>query len=248
MKTTGSLLDYLLWSVMCLCLLIISLLAAWHLLATQNFHYSTWYDVLSVGDNIKQYGPLNVYKQDFHRTDKAQHVSLFAEIVKGIQHDPDTLSSIRYRVNGRQYQLLHEAELIHLRDVHHLVQKANRLGLITLAVTLLLAATLLTLKQPFPDLRRLHLLAALLVATGAALLLVFGAKDVFYRMHVWLFPEDHQWFFYYEESLMSTLMKAPLLFGGIALELLVIGLVIYSLLLITLRRLWPDPSRRKPCN
>ena len=48
---------------------------------------------------------------------------------------------------------------------------------------------------------------------------VVGPTEVFYQFHIWLFPADHQWFFYWQESLMSTLMKAPALFGGIALAI-----------------------------
>ena len=42
---------------------------------------------------------------------------------------------------------------------------------------------------------------------------------MFYQFHIWLFPADHEWFFYWQDSLMSTLMKAPVLFGGIAVVL-----------------------------
>jgi hypothetical protein len=47
-------------------------------------------------------------------------------------------------------------------------------------------------------------------------LVLFGPVNVFYKLHTWIFPADHQWFFYYQESLMTTLMKAPDIFGGIA--------------------------------
>ncbi len=50
-------------------------------------------------------------------------------------------------------------------------------------------------------------------------LLISGPEAVFYQFHIWLFPADHEWFFYWQDSLMSTLMKAPVLFGGIAVVL-----------------------------
>ena len=248
MKNASSLRDYTLWSVMCLCLLILSLLAAWHLLATQNFPYRTWYDVLALGENIEEYGPVNVSKKDFHLTDKPQHISLFAGIVDGIQHEPDTLSDIRYLANGQSHQLLHEAELIHLKDVHQLVQQAYRAGAAVLAFMVILAVVLVKLKSPLPDLWRLHLVAALVIAAGAAALALFGAEAVFYQLHIWAFPEGHQWYFFYEESLMSTMMKAPVLFGGIALELVVLALFLYSAALLILKRFWPAAGNEKADN
>jgi hypothetical protein len=51
-----------------------------------------------------------------------------------------------------------------------------------------------------------------------------------------VFPEGHQWFFYYQDSLMSTLMKAPYLFGYIALALLVLTLALLTALLAAASR------------
>ena len=48
------------------------------------------------------------------------------------------------------------------------------------------------------------------------LVLLLGPEKIFNQLHIWAFPEDNQWFFYYEESLMSTMMKAPHLFAYIS--------------------------------
>lgn len=56
-----------------------------------------------------------------------------------------------------------------------------------------------------------------------AIFALVGAKQVFYALHVWLFPSENQWFFYWELSLMSAMMKAPYLFGGIAVVLATTG-------------------------
>jgi hypothetical protein len=55
-------------------------------------------------------------------------------------------------------------------------------------------------------------LAAIATAT-----LLIGPVKAFYWLHTLVFPPGHEWFFYYEDSLMSTMMKAPDLFGYIAL-------------------------------
>jgi hypothetical protein len=61
-----------------------------------------------------------------------------------------------------------------------------------------------------------------------------GAKKVFYQLHVWIFPEGHQWFFYYQESLMSTLMKAPDLFAGIGIAIFLGAILLFVLMLLAL--------------
>jgi len=58
----------------------------------------------------------------------------------------------------------------------------------------------------------------------------FGFTDVFYYLHTLVFPDNHQWFFYYQESLMSSLMKAPDLFAGIAISLSVTAAIIYRII------------------
>jgi hypothetical protein len=63
------------------------------------------------------------------------------------------------------------------------------------------------------------------------------AKTFFYWLHTVVFPSDHQWFFYYEESLMSTLMKAPYLFAPISIMLLLFALIMWTLHLVLLRKI-----------
>ncbi|MDZ7747429.1 MAG: hypothetical protein U5K43_00040 [Halofilum sp. (in: g-proteobacteria)] len=53
-----------------------------------------------------------------------------------------------------------------------------------------------------------------------------GPVDLFYWLHEQVFPPDHQWFFHYQESLMSMMMRAPDLFGAIAVLWLALTLVV----------------------
>mgnify|MGYP007022672661 CR=1 FL=1 len=46
-----------------------------------------------------------------------------------------------------------------------------------------------------------------------------------------------QWFFYYQESLMSTLMKAPDLFAGIAVQIALLAVIIYGFILMGMRKI-----------
>jgi len=55
-----------------------------------------------------------------------------------------------------------------------------------------------------------------MVAVSGVAVVVIGPVKVFYAAHNAVFPPGHEWFFYYQDSLMTTLMKAPDLFGFIA--------------------------------
>ena len=59
-----------------------------------------------------------------------------------------------------------------------------------------------------------------------AVLFLWGFTSVFYYLHTVIFPADHQWFFYYQDSLMATIMKAPDIFSAIAAQLLAVALLL----------------------
>ena len=100
-------------------------------------------------------------------------------------------------------------------DVADLIALLDR---VTQVVLLLWIATaVLVVRFGLPSLTARCGAVAVLIASVAVPLIMLGPKDVFYWMHEMIFPPDHPWFFYWDESLMSTLMKAPDLFGGIAL-------------------------------
>ena len=131
---------------------------------------------------------------------------------------------------GRRYTLLREPEAVHLQDVANLITFFNYLSWVSIAV---LMATLIAMKRtriPAPSpLQMLAGLGSLLLVCGLILLIV-GPTQTFYWLHTHIFPANHEWFFYYQDSLMTTLMKAPDLFGfiaalwvGLALMLLLAG-------------------------
>jgi len=70
---------------------------------------------------------------------------------------------------------------------------------------------------------------ALGLSTLGAIVMALGPKAVFYWAHTKIFPAGHQWFFYYEESLMTTLMKAPDIFAFIALLLVAVLIALWLL-------------------
>lgn len=218
------------WGGLFIATFLAALFVAWHLLARANFLYATWYDVLDIGETVATYGPRNRYRQGFAATDKAEHRRLFAAIVTAIHDGGAGLDTLEYRDPQRNVlgRFLTEAEIVHLRDVAALVGKVNVAGAVAIVAALALGALIVLEWLPPPSLVRFHAGAAALGAAAVALVLAFGAEETFYTLHEWVFPPDHQWFFYYRDSLMSTFMQAPNLFGYIALELLALAVGLYA--------------------
>jgi len=126
-------------------------------------------------------------------------------------------------------KLLTPAEVLHLEDVSHLI---NRLTLISVGnlLFLLFISSLVYQKELRLPKRNDQLLAVILPSLLLIILLsLFGFTELFYYLHTIVFPDNHQWFFYYQESLMSSLMKAPDLFAGISVTLLIIAFSFYMI-------------------
>ncbi|MDH3713449.1 MAG: DUF1461 domain-containing protein [Gammaproteobacteria bacterium] len=226
---------------------LVALFLAWHLLARADFFYATWYEVLDIDQTVATYGPRNRYRHGFANTDKREHQRLFAAIVTAIHDDGAGLEELQYfdTDSGVSSSFLTEAEIVHLRDVAMLINKVNAAGAAAVVVVLVLVAVIVVRRLPSPSLMRSHVGAAAVLAAAAALALNLGTEDVFYAMHEWVFPPDHQWFFYYQDSLMSTFMQAPNLFGYIALALAALAVTLYTAwiagLIYFLRRTDRDP-------
>lgn len=212
---------------------------SWRCLAWVDFLYPVFYEVLDIRAHIEEFGPQNRYKADFETTGREEHVRLFGEIAAAIHASGRGLESLEYRDDQGHAidRLLREPEVIHLRDVAQLIDWIRPVGWLAFAWTGIHLLLIRWLAWPVPPLRRL--LAASGLATGAAVLLVLaiGPQRIFYWLHDLLFPPENPWFFYYQDSLMTTLMKAPDLFGAIAVVLLVLGLLCYALLLLAARRM-----------
>jgi hypothetical protein len=220
-----------LWVLLLLAAVPASLLAAWQLLARAEFLYPLWYEVIGIDRTIAEYGPKNHYREHFQLTTKNERARLFAAIVAAIHDAGRGLENLSYRdARGTVLgPLLRPPEITHLRDVARLIDWLYRLGLGAALVWLLALAWLWRLRLPPPPLAR-HLAAlGLGVAVLALGVVAFGAKRVFYAAHTLIFPSGHQWFFYYEESLMTMLMKAPDLFAAIAAEWLLLTALCYWL-------------------
>jgi hypothetical protein len=209
------------WLLFVIASLWLAVSLSWWVYARFDYGYSFWYDQLAIGAHIQRYVPKHPDKADFAQLPKEQHVEAFRQIRLAVHDGGTGLAQIRYPGAKGDKALLDAAEVQHLRDVAHLLDRA---ALAFWPVLVLWAGLAWYLgRRPLPPWRfraaALAGLAMLVLVTFA----VVGAKQIFYTLHVWLFPPENQWFFYWELSLMSAMMKAPYLFGGIAAVLATAG-------------------------
>ena len=208
--------------------LLVALALSWLLLAQVNFSYGFWHDHAGIGAAIDEYGPANQYKKAFHLTDREQRIELFAGINRAIHSSGQGLQDLAYTVPGYPEQrLLREPELVHLQDVSNLIDKATYAALFALVLWVCLLVYYVRSCKPVPTLKFQLMGTLLLIAVIAILVVIIGPVKVFYKLHEVIFPDGHQWFFYYQESLMSTMMKAPDLFGWIAVEWLSLAILCF---------------------
>lgn len=229
---------FIFWPVFFTCQLIALALVSWHLLAQFHFAYPTGYQLLGLDKHIAEYAPLNRFKADFESTAPAEHWRLFGEISDAVQSSGKGLGDISYTLKtGARTPLMHEAEIIHLQDVANLIDVFYLTGIISLLLWMGLIAYAYHKKLKLPSVKKILLGFLAGFALVTIMILVIGPTAVFYWFHVQVFPDGHQWFFYYQDSLMTTLMKAPDIFAFIALLLLSLLILLWGASLYALNRL-----------
>ena len=219
----------LLWPVAFLLQFISAVYLSWILSATADYFYSSWYQLLDIEEHIETYAPQNRYgRASFNDTSQAQRIDLFAEVVDQVHSTGEGLSSIRYHspVENKEYTLFTQAEVVHLTDVAILISRLNQAGLVICILTGLLTIYLYRKKIRRPPIKVVLLQLTGFVTFLLVLVLIIGPETVFNQFHVWVFPDEHPWFFFYQDSLMSTFMKAPDLFGAIAAQIFLFAIAI----------------------
>jgi hypothetical protein len=219
-----------------------ALFIAWQALSAVNFLYPFWHKALDIDDTVRIYGPQNRNRRGFEYTNAAEHARLFAAIVHAVEHGGRGLENLHYRDgDGRPMGLLlTEPEIVHLRDVARLLGVFRLFGWTCTLIFIALAASLWLKPASKPPLIKYLAYFALIILLGVGAVLAIGPTAVFYKFHTWIFPPGHKWFFYYQESLMTTLMKAPTLFAGIAAEWLALTLILFALLIALCVRFAPS--------
>jgi hypothetical protein len=217
----------------------LSLVAAWYSLSAFNFFYAAVYDLAGIEATIETYAPGHRYKRAFETTTREERIALFGQIVTAVNHGGEGLETIVYcDAEGRPIDtLLRKAEIIHLQDVANLITRLRRASWVAGLVFCMALALRGWQGKSLPKPGHVTAATVVCVAALSALILLSGAKAVFYKWHTLVFPEGHQWFFYYEDSLMTLLMKAPDLFAYLAVLLVLCSLGFFYLLLVIVRLL-----------
>lgn len=222
------------YSISCM---IIALQLSWYVLGQMNFSYGFWHDRTSIAWAIDTYGPANRQGHTgFEKTTKAERERVFAEIAKSVRSSGAGLEQIQFRVEGEADRvLLTQDEVLHLQDVAKLIDLAP--FAVVPAWLGLFGVIIYSLRKnlPMPSVRIQLASLAFVSAVIGIILAVIGPKAVFTQLHIWVFPPQHKWFFYYQDSLMSTMMHAPVLFGGIAAQWAVFASLIFIALQLAVK-------------
>jgi len=214
--------------------LIIAFFIAWLIMFKVDFLYPSFYDLLSINETILEFAPQNHYKTGFEFTSKDTHISLFSDIVTAIHNDGDGLEKMSYRYKNNAKQeitspFLHQAEVIHLQDVAHLLNVLMKTACCFFVVWCAIFVSFIYQKKPLPSFKSQLKSILLFLGTSLLVVLIIGPQKVFYWLHTVIFPAENQWFFYYQDSLMTTMMKAPILFAPISIVLVVLAFCVFVL-------------------
>jgi hypothetical protein len=234
----------LFWGLFLILCFVVTLPASWWLLAKADFGYAYLHDHAGIRKHIAHFAPKNIYRHDFENTSKQKRLELFRGIVAAIQNKGAGLEELSYLDNkGRRNSLLIDEEITHLKDVANLLEKGALVLGFCVLVWLCLVFYLRYKHYSLPPVRQQFANLLLIVLFIAVFVSVIGVDTIFNQLHIWAFPKHHQWLFYYEESLMSTMMKAPDLFAYIALMWFIASIILSSILCAFLRRLLPEKNK-----
>ena len=226
LKSCSTPLNWLLYS---LSGLIFAFFIGWLILAKVNFGYTWLHDAMNIQQHAEKYGPQNRYRNGFQYTNKQEHIRLFSAINTAVHQQGRGLKDITYQHNnGRNLGvLLRHAEVLHLKDVANLLDILKYIAVSAGLIWFFYIVLFQQNKTPTPNFKQQSLIMLAVAALCGISILLIGPTTIFYTFHEWIFPENHKWFFYYQESLMTILMKAPDLFGAIALLLTFLSLLIF---------------------
>ena len=238
-KTTGSF-------GITLALLVSCLYVSWQVLSQTNFLYEQIYDRNNLEAHVNEFAPLNRNgKESFALTTKAERVRVFNEIAREINSGGGGLGLINFSPKGADEikPFLIDAERDHLQDVADLVSSLKPIGAVIASLLIAFYGFCWYYKvsryqyfwRPPGILVSLAQIAAV-AALCVAITFAIGPQQTFYLLHEWAFTDKAQWFFYFEDSLMTTLMP-EIVFANIAAMIGLLTVLIWLLLNLALRRI-----------
>jgi len=229
-----------------LALLLSCLYVSWQVLSRANFLYDQIYEHNDLEAHVNEFAPLNRNgKESFALTTKAERVRVFNDIAREINVGGGGLGTITYTPEGADAAtpFLVEAERDHLQDVTNLVSSLKAIGAVIASLLIAFYGFCWYYKvsryqyfwRPsgvFVSLFQIATVAALCVAITFAL----GPQHTFYLLHEWAFSDKAQWYFYFEDSLMTTLMP-EIVFSNIAALLGILTVLTWLVANFVLRRI-----------
>ena len=205
---------------------------SWIMLAHVDFLYGFWHDKVGIAEGIEEYAPQNRFREGFGETSRRERIRLFAAINTAVHNRGEGLADIIYRspsVDDPQ-PLLRAPEIVHLQDVANLLSTLKSAALTAALIWLLSIVATIVMQRALPSLKHQLLIIGAGLLIAALVVFLVGPVAVFNQLHIWIFPADHQWFFYYQDSLMSTMMLAPRLFGWITAAWIPLALACFLVL------------------
>ena len=227
-------------------LLVSCLYISWQVLSQSHFFYGEIYDRHNVENHINTYAPQNRNnKDDFELTTREERLRVFSDISDAINAGGVGLDDIKYPSprSPAGTKFLVKAERDHLQDVANLVSKLKPIGALASSMLLLFYVFCWSYRmrrhenfwRPTSMAVALFQFVLLILALGA-FIAVMGAQRVFYLLHEWLFANKTQWYFYFQDSLMTTLMP-EIVFADFAILLISFTAISWVAINLVLKRL-----------
>ena len=225
-------------SILSISLFIICLFLAWKTLSSANFFFDRLYEFHAIEEQIKKYAPQNRNRKNFEITSSLEHERIFGEIVSSINSNGKGLARISYFDPSGEIidTFLTDDEVTHLEDISGLILSSTELVLLlTFALIAFygfsyyykVTRSKFFWKPVSTFLSLSSMVLTLILITGGVFLV--GPRKVFHILHELFFANKGQWFFYYQESLMTTLLPESL-FGTIAVMLTICALIYWIIL------------------
>ena len=218
---------------------------SWRVLSEKNFFFNQLYEYNRIDEQIAKYGPQNRNRVGFESTTKEERVIIFGKIVEAVNDSGDGLGVIFYKAPSGEIidTFLTQPEIDHLNDVARLVGSLNKT--LTYLTAFLLFIVMfcwvykfkknVTIWRPFTIGKSCLSLLVLLLFCFAAVSVV-GPQKVFYTLHEWIFADMAPWHFYFQDSLMTTMLTEPL-FGSISILLVASTFFIWLFISILIKRI-----------
>jgi len=225
--------------------LAVCLMFSWRALSETNFLFNQLYEYNGIDEQIAKYGPQNRNRVGFESTTKEERVIIFGKIVEAVNNNGIGLETIVYKAPSGEIvdTFLTQPEIDHLNDVARLVGSLNKI--LTYLTAFLLFMVIfcwickvrknVNILRPF-TVGKSFLSLLVLLFVGFATVSVVGPQKVFYTLHEWIFAGMAPWHFYFQDSLMTTMLTEPL-FGSISILLVATAFVIWLFLSILIKRI-----------